>query len=244
MRRLLRRRNTRRWRQPRRRRRQRRRRRGVATRRRWGQRRCRRSERHWRRRRCRRWQRHRCVRVGEGACGVGGVATARGSRAVLTRRRNGRRRRISGRRHRGRLAVALAVDHVLDVHVAALVRVRVDCGRRGRGKCVGTVRTPGQRHHFGALEELVEGQPFRWAALAVDLMAVDRRADHVLAVVVVVVGVPHRHGRVALPDVQRRWWRHRRRRRRPALVTLVADGVLNEQGVARVASHRSREIIR
>ena len=118
------------------RRRQRRRRRRVATGRRGRQR--------WRWQQgwgwwgLRRWwrQRHRRVRVGEGARGVAAVTTTRGRRAVLARRRQGRRRWRRG----WRLAGALAVDHVLNVHAAALVRVLVHRRRCRRHEVVRAIR--------------------------------------------------------------------------------------------------------
>ena len=73
-----------------------------------------------------------------------------------------------------------------------------------------------------------------------DLLAVGRRADHIL-VLAVVVGVPDGHCHVALPNVQRWRWR---RRRQLALVALVGDDVLNEHGVARVPHQPSRDVIR
>ena len=206
MRRLLRRRNTRRWRQPRRRRRR------VATGRR---RRQRWRKRRRRRRRRRRRQRHRRVRVGEGACGVGAVATARGRRAVRARRRHWRRWRRWRRRRRrwewwwrrrgGRLAGALAVDHILDVHEAALVRVLVHRRRRRRHEDVRAIWARGHFHHLSALEEsaAVDLGAVQRAALAVDLHAVGRRADHVL-VITVIVGVVDLHCQVALPLHRRR----------------------------------------
>eukprot|EP00964_Phaeocystis_antarctica_P006871 scaffold3713_cov55-Phaeocystis_antarctica.AAC.2 len=124
------------------------------------------------------------MRIGEGACGAGPATTARRRRAVRARRWQ--------RRRGGRLAGALAVDHVLDVHDAALVRVRIDIRGCLRYEGVRAIHTHGQRYHLGTLKEGVDGRPSRWAALAVHLYAVDRRADHVL-VLAVVVGVPDRH---------------------------------------------------
>eukprot|EP00964_Phaeocystis_antarctica_P072264 scaffold44165_cov57-Phaeocystis_antarctica.AAC.6 len=105
------------------------------------------------------------------------------------------------------MAGALAVEHVLDVHEAALVRVLVDCGRRRRHERVRAIRARRQRHHLGALEEApvvdhgavrckvgtVRPQAQR-AALAVHLHTIDRRAHHVLVGSVVV-------GSTAAP-----WW--------------------------------------
>ena len=147
------------------------------------------------------------------------------------RRRDGRRcgRWRRGRRRGGVMAGALAVEHVLDVHEAALVRVLVDCGRRRRHERVRAIRARRQRHHLGALEEApvvdhgavrckvgtVRPQAQR-AALAVHLHTIDRRAHHVL-VGSVVVGVVDRYCQVALPlrggRRRRRSWRRSRRGR-------------------------------
>ena len=207
------------------RRRQRRRRRRVATGRRGRQRW--RWQRGWGWRGLRRWwrQRHRRVRVGEGAGGVAAVTTTRGRRAVRARRRQGRRRRRRWwrrrwrrRRRGGRLAGALAVDHVLDVHVAALVRVLVHRRRCLCHEGVRGIRAERQRNHFGTLKVVPNRhRAVHWAAPAVHLLAVGCCAHHVL-VGLVVVGVVDLDREVALPLLHRRRrhrrWRGRWRRRR------------------------------
>ena len=182
-------------------------------------------ERHRRRRRRRRWQRHRRMGVSEGAGCVGGVATTCGRRAVLARGRQGRWRRRRWRRRRWRrrrcprrLAVALAVDHVLNVHVASLVRVIAHFRRRRRHEGVRAIWTDGQQHHLCALEEVAAIEICLGCrlALAVHLHAVCSRAHHVLVLIVnIEVGVTDHHTQEALPSRsrwcrRRGWWRQGR----------------------------------
>ena len=129
------------------------------------------------------------------------------------------------------MAGALAVDHVRGVHEAALVRVLVHRRRRRRHEGVRAIGSRRQLELRGTLEvaALVDhgehravrfidiagsclGIRAQRAALAVHLHAVGCRAQHVL-VVVVVVGVLHRDGQVAL-TILRGWIRRRSRRRR------------------------------
>ena len=145
------------------------------------------------------------------------------------RRRRGRWRR--GGRRGGVMAGAFAVDHVRGVHEAALVRVLVHRGRRRRHEGVRAIGSRRQLELRGTLEvaALVDhgehravrfidiagscrGIRAQRAALAVHLHAVGCRAQHVL-VGVVVVGVLHRDGQVAL-TILRGWIRRRSRRRR------------------------------
>ena len=134
------------------------------------------------------------------------------SRSTKRRRRRRRWRRRCWRRRRRRcgrrLTRALAVDHVLDVHEAALVRIFVD--RRGcrRHEGVRAVGARWQLNTTSALEEAaaVHRRTVRRAALAVhEEVAVGRRADDVL-VRCVVVGVLDRHREVAPADSRWRRW--------------------------------------
>ena len=151
----------------------------------------------------------RIMRVGERGGGTIASATDRRRRAVRARRRQWRWRagRLRWRRG-GRLAEAIAVDHVLDVHVTALVRILVDRFRRRRHEGVRAIRADWQRHHLGALEKIpnrhrARHRAVRRAALAVHFHAVGRRAHNVL-VGSVVVGVVDRYCQVALPVLRRR----------------------------------------
>jgi len=171
------------------------------------------------------------MRINKGACGVGAVATARGRRAVRARRRQRRRWRWrwrGWRRRRGwsrwRMAGALAVDHVLDVHEAIIVPALVHGRRRRCHEGVRTIRARGQRHHLGTLEKggSVDNRNHcgrrpkgrNWAAPAVHLFAVGHRVHDEL-IRLIVIRVCHQHSEVALPLHRRHrcLWRRRRRRR-------------------------------
>ena len=166
----------------------------------------------------RRWgcwwrQRRRRVRVDKGGQGRCAVATARRRGAVRARRWHRRgRRRWRRRRRRGRLAVAIALDHVLDVHEAALVRILVDCRRRRCDEGVRTIWARGQRHHLGTLKKTtaIDNGAVRGVALPMHLFAVGERVQDKL-VVLIVVGVLDLDRQVALPLLRRRGLRRRRR---------------------------------
>ena len=136
---------------------------------------------------------------------------------------HGRRRRAVWRwwRHwwsRGRRAAALTVDHVLNVHEAALVRVFVDRRRRCRHEGVRAVGSRRQQHVLGALEGTVTGnwRPIQRAALAVDQVIPVYSGAHHVFIGLVEVSFLHRNGHIARPPNRhwRCWWRWRRRTRR------------------------------
>ena len=131
-----------------------------------------------------------------------------------------RRRRIWWRWRiwwrRGWRAAAIAVDHVLNVQEAALVRVLVDCRRCGCLEGVGAIRSRRQRRILGALEGAVAGdwRIVQRAAPAVDLVISVHNGAHNVLIGLVEVGFLHRNGHIARPPKRRRRTRRRRRRRR------------------------------
>ena len=131
-----------------------------------------------------------------------------------------RRRRIWWRWRiwwrRGWRAAAIAVDHVLNVQEAALVRVLVDCRRCGCLEGVGAIRSRRQRRILGALEGAVAGdwRIVQRAAPAMDLVISVYNGAHNVLIGLVEVGFLHRNGHIARPPKRRRRTRRRRRRRR------------------------------
>ena len=131
-----------------------------------------------------------------------------------------RRRRIWWRWRiwwrRGWRAAAIAVDHVLNVHEAALVRVLVDCRRCGCLEGVGAIRSRRQRRILGALEGAVAGdwRIVQRAAPAMDLVISVYNGAHNVLIGLIEVGFLHRNGHIARPPKRRRRTRRRRRRRR------------------------------